>query len=371
LIIKKRDVEDIDEIIALTREAGYEPKHIIEVSKNDSNCYLTYGKLLRMKYIIEDSNIRKLCIYDQLKPRQFSCLIRELGVEVLDKVMLILKIFQMHAGSREAILQIELARLLHELPLVREWIRRSKLGELPGFLGGGRYAIDFQYEHIRRRIAKIRDELEELRKRRNTEREKRGYSGWIHVAIIGYTNAGKTTLFNALTNLNKPTGNEMFTTLTPKSYAIDVCRNSFNSKIVLIDTIGFIKDLPIEIIEAFKAVLEEIRNSDVLLFVIDASKNLNAIYTEINSVLEVLQSIGFEGKPMIIALNKLDLMNMDDNTSLSNLSYEIYKYLSYRNANIFNIVPISAYLNINLDILKESLCQAAQQLKNSANTYTF
>jgi GTP-binding protein HflX len=277
----------------------------------------------------------------------------------------------MHAGSREAILQIELARLLHELPLIREWIRRSKLGELPGFLGGGRYAIDFQYEHIRRRIAKIRDELEELRKRRNTEREKRGYSGWIHVAIIGYTNAGKTTLFNALTNLNKPTGNEMFTTLTPKSYAIDVCRNSFNSKIVLIDTIGFIKDLPIEIIEAFKAVLEEIRNSDVLLFVIDASKNLNAIYTEINSVLEVLQSIGFEGKPMIIALNKLDLMNMDDNTSLSNLSYEIYKYLSYRNANIFNIVPISAYLNINLDILKESLCQAAQQLKNSANTYTF
>jgi len=270
----------------------------------------------------------------------------------------------MHAGSREAVLQIELARLLHELPLIREWIRRSKLGELPGFLGGGRYAIDFQYEHVRRRIVKIRRELEELRKRRNIEHEKRRHSGWIHVAIIGYTNAGKTTLFNALTNLSKPTGNEMFTTLTPKSYAIEVCGDTLNTRVVLVDTIGFIKDLPIEIIEAFRAVLEEIRNADILLFVIDASKNLNAIHNEIESVLKVLQNVGFEGKPMIIALNKLDLVNTNNDISLHNLSEEIYKYLLLKNVNVLNIVPISAYFNINLDILKESLCRAAQQLKN-------
>lgn len=287
-----------------------------------------------------------------------------MGVEVLDKVMLILKIFQMHAGSREAVLQIELARLLHELPLIREWIRRSKLGELPGFLGGGRYAIDFQYEHVRRRIVKIRRELEELRKRRNIEHEKRRHSGWIHVAIIGYTNAGKTTLFNALTNLSKPTGDEMFTTLTPKSYAIAVCRDMLNTRVVLVDTIGFIKDLPIEIIEAFRAVLEEIRNADILLFVIDVSKNLNAIHNEIESVLKVLQNVGFEGKPMIIALNKLDLVNTNNDISLHNLSEEIHKYLLLKNVNVLNIVPISAYFNVNLDILKESLCRAAQQLKN-------
>jgi GTP-binding protein HflX len=357
--------------MALIREAGYEPKHVIKISKRDSACYLTYGKLMRVKYIVKESNIKRLCIYDQLKPRQFSCLIKELGVEVLDKVMLILRIFQMHAGSREALLQIELARLLHELPLIREWIRRTKLGELPGFLSGGRYAIDFQYEHVRRRLAKIKRELEELRRRKSYEHIKRRYSGWVHVAIIGYTNAGKTTLFNALTKLNKPTGDEMFTTLTPKSYAVGICKNDFNTKIVFVDTIGFIKDLPVEIIEAFKAVLEEIRSADILLFVIDISKSLKAIYNEIDSVLEALQSVGFEGKPTIVALNKLDLINMSNNASPHSLLEEVYKYLLRKNVNVIDVIPISAYLNTNLDILKESLCRSVQRLKNLVNKYTF
>ncbi len=368
LVIRKNDRENLDEILAITREAGFEPKHVIEVSNIDSTCYLTYGKLIKVKYIIMNDQINKLCIYDQLKPRQFSCLMKELGVEVIDKVILILRVFQMHAGSREAMLQIELARLIHELPIIREWIRRSKLGELPGFLGSGRYAIDYQYAHIRRRIAKIREELEELRAKREREREKRKESGWIHIAIIGYTNAGKTTLFNALTKLNKPTGTEMFTTLTPKTYAINVCKGIDNDKVVLIDTIGFIKDLPLEIVEAFKAVLEEIKYSDILLLVIDISKRKELIINEIESVLSILHNVGIEGKPTIVALNKIDLIDKE-NGVVQQIIDEIREYLLKRNINLHSIIAISAYYGLNIDALKESLCQAVQQLKNSETKY--
>ena len=370
LIIRKNDRENLDEILAVTREAGFEPKHVIEISNVDSTCYLTYGKLTRVKYIIRNDQINKLCIYDQLKPRQFSCLMKELGVEVIDKVILILRVFQMHAGSREAMLQIELARLMHELPIIREWIRRSKLGELPGFLSSGRYAIDYQYAHIRRRIARIRKELEELRLKRERERERRKESGWAHIAIIGYTNAGKTTLFNALTKLNKPTGTEMFTTLSPKTYAINVCKDIGNDKVVLVDTIGFIKDLPLEIVEAFKAVLEEIKYSDILLLVIDISKRKELIINDIESVLNILHSVGIEGKPIIVALNKIDLINKE-NGVVQQVIDEIREYLLKRNINLYSIIAISAYYGLNIDMLKESLCQAVQQLKNSETKYMF
>ncbi|MDK6027767.1 GTPase HflX [Ignisphaera sp. 4213-co] len=372
LVIKKEDMQYIDEIVAVVKEAGFEPKLVVKISKIDTSCYLTYGKILKLKYEMESNNVKKLCIYDNLKPRQITCLMKELNAEIIDHVMLLLKIFQMHAGSKEALLQIEMARLLHELPLIREWIRRSKMGELPGFLGGGRYAIDVQYEHVRRRIARIRKELSEIRARRQIERERRRSSGWIHVAIIGYTNAGKTSLFNALTNLNKPTGNEMFTTLTPKSYAINICSEDAE-KIVLVDTIGFIKKLPIEIIEAFKVVLEEIRHADILLLVIDVSKDFASIHNEIDSSLNILSNIGFEGKPMIIALNKIDLLNSQHKKegNIDEIIEAIHKYLLSRNVNVIGIIPISALKGLNIDTLKEFICRAVSQLKILKNMYMY
>ncbi|MEM0027263.1 MAG: GTPase HflX [Ignisphaera sp.] len=372
MIIKKDDIQYLDEITAIVREAGFEPKSVVKISKTDTSCYLSYGKILKLKYEIENNNVKRVCIYDRLKPRQVTCLMKELNVDVIDQVMLLLRIFQMHAGSKEALLQIEMARLSHELPLVREWIRRSKMGELPGFLGGGRYAIDIQYEHIRRRLARIRKELIEIRSKKRNERERRRRSGWIHIALIGYTNAGKTSLFNALTNLNKPTGDEMFTTLTPKTYALNICSDEIR-KIVLVDTIGFIKKLPIEIIEAFKVVLEEIKAADILLFVIDASKDPHLIYNEIDTALSILQNIGFEGKPIIVALNKIDLLNSnsENKRDISDIANSVSEYLLSKNVNVLKIVPISALKNLNIDALKESICQAAYQLKALKNTYMY
>ncbi|MEM2628189.1 MAG: GTPase, partial [Ignisphaera sp.] len=223
LVVKVDDIGSLEEALAIAKEAGFDVKDVLYVKNTSTKCYLSRGALEKVRTIIGSNGVKKICVYDELKPRHVACLIKELNVEVVDKVMMILNVFQCHAGSKEALLQIEIARLKHQLPLIKDWIRRIKLGELPGFLSLGRYAIDVYYKHITKRIARLNEELEKLRDIRLKERETRRGHGFIHIAIVGYTNAGKTTLFNTLTNLNKPTGTEMFTTLSPKSYLVKLC----------------------------------------------------------------------------------------------------------------------------------------------------
>lgn len=328
------------------------------MKKANSKCYLGSFQLSKVKSIVQNNGIKKLCIYDELRPRHVTCLMKELGIEVIDKLLIILTVFQNHAGSREALLQIEMARLKHQLPLIRDWIKRVKAGELPGFLSLGRYAIDVYYRHITRRIAKISEELDKLRIKRSHEREKRKKQGFIHVAIVGYTNAGKTTLFNALTNLVKPTGTEMFTTLSPKSYMIRVC----GINVVVTDTIGFIKNIPIGIIEAFRAVLEEISNADVVLLVVDGSRSLDQIETEFKTSLNILKDIGALGKPLIIALNKIDVANgVDINNIIELIKLRANEY----KAQFIDTITISALKRYNIDLLKDALCRTVQQVQKN------
>ncbi|MEM1682892.1 MAG: GTPase HflX [Ignisphaera sp.] len=345
-------------MLSISREAGFNVKEIIYVRKTNSKCYLSSFQLSKVKSIVQNNSIKKLCVYDELRPRHVTCLMKELGIEVIDKVLMILTVFQNHAGSREALLQIEMARLKHQLPLIRDWIRRIKAGELPGFLSLGRYAVDIYYRHITRRIAKISEELEKLRIKRSHEREKRKKQGFIHVAIVGYTNAGKTTLFNTLTNLVKPTGIEMFTTLSPKSYMIRIC----GINIVVTDTIGFIKNIPIGIIEAFRAVLEEISDADVVLLVIDGSKVLDQVEIELKTSLNILKDIGALGKPLIIALNKIDVANdanISDIVELIKINTNEYK------TQLIDVITISALKRYNIDLLKDALCRTVQQVQRN------
>lgn len=360
VVLVVRDPEDVDEAKALLIEAGYNPIETIFVKKIDAGCYLGRGKLEELRKRLEELGVRKLCIFDELKPRHFTCLIKELGVDVLDKVMLILEIFSRHAGSKEAKLQIELAKLRHQLPLVRDWLRRAKLRELPGFLGAGEYAIDAYYRHIRARIARISRELEKLRERRAYERTKRRESGLPHVAIAGYTNSGKTTLFNALTNLRKPTGSELFTTLSPKTYAVRMC----GSRVALIDTVGFIRKIPLEIVEAFRAVLEEIADADAILLVVDASEPRDSMLSKLYSSLRILREIGASGRPMIIALNKIDLLN---GISIQSLVDDVWSAVRDTEFRVVDVVPISALKRLNLDKLKEGICRALASTSTNFN----
>ena len=349
LIVREDELKDLNEILAILHEAGYEEQQIVVVKHVDSRCYVGKGKLEEIKNLVKSYGIRKVCVFDSLKPRHYTCLMKELNVEVLDKVMIILEIFDRHAGSREAKLQIELAKLKHELPLIRDWLRRVKLRELPGFLGAGEYAVDAYYRHVKKRIAKISHELEELRRRRERERRKRKEIGFPHIAIAGYTNSGKTTLFNALTNLNKPTGYEMFTTLSAKTYAVKLC----GEMVALVDTVGFIKRIPMEIIEAFRAVLEEISDAEGIVLVLDASEKVDTVLDKLDSSITILKRIGAYGKPMVIALNKVDLITAEQ---LDERLRVVRDFVTTYALNVVDIVAISALKRINISKLKEGIC---------------
>ena len=238
-----------------------------------------------------------------------------------------------------------MAKILHQLPLIREWVRRAKIGELPGFLGPGAYAIDKYYQHLKRRLARIRRELSLLRARRELERNKRRALGFPHIAITGYANAGKTTLFNKLTDERKPVGPEMFTTLSPKAKRANI--NGLSA--IVVDTVGFVRNIPAEIVEAFYATLEEVSSSDIALLVLDSSEDVNVVLSKLRSSLNTLIRIGYVGKPLVIALNKIDLCS-DEGRQIENavrkLVPELYPWK-------WSVVRISALKEINLNVLKE------------------
>jgi GTP-binding protein HflX len=269
---------------------------------------------------------------------------RETRKEIIDRILLILEIFAEHAGSREAKLQIELARIKHQLPLIKETIRYAKIGELHGFLGAGRYGYEKYYRMAREREARIRRELERLRRIRGERRNRRRRLGYPHISIVGYTCAGKTTLFNKLTRNTKPVGPEPFTTLSPKSAAI-----VFDGlKMIVTDTVGFIRDLPYEIIEAFYATLEEIVDSNLIVHVIDSSKDNNSMIKELIETSRVFERIGVHGIPIIIAPNKIDLISRDEVYEKIRI---IKEYISDDNL----VIPISAKKNINIDKLLHAI----------------
>lgn len=345
--------DDLDEALALVNTLKPRQVKVIKLRSKyrpDTRTYLGKGKLGDLKDIIEEINENGCCttrliIYDTLFPRQVVNLMRELKVDVVDKIMLILEIFALHAGSKEAKLQIEMARILHQLPLIREWIRRAKIGELPGFLGPGAYAIDKYYQHLKRRLARIRRELSMLRARRELERSKRRALGFPHIAITGYANAGKTTLFNKLTNEHKPVGSEMFTTLSPKAKRANI--NGLSA--IVVDTVGFVRNIPAEIIEAFYATLEEVSSSDVALLVLDSSEGVGTVLSKLKSSLNTLTKIGYVGKPLVVALNKIDLCSDEGRQvedAVRKIIPEIYPWR-------WSVVRISALKGVNLDALKE------------------
>jgi len=330
---KKYEEEELE----LVRTIYDRIEQVIYVRKPNPKYYIT---LPRLEEIKENKNIDTIIIMDKVKPSQIINLIREARREIVDRVSLILEIFALHAGSKEAKLQIELARVRHMLPIIKETIRYAKLGELHGFLGSGRYGYEKYYRMAKEKEARIRRELERLRKIRSLRRKHRKDLGYPLVSIIGYTCAGKTTLFNRLTGYTKPVGPEPFTTLSPKTASSYL--NGY--KVMFTDTVGFIRDLPPEIVEAFYATLEEIVESDIIINVVDANQKTHSVITEIHETRRTLEKIGVQGKPMIIALNKIDLLETSEVQKLISTISEVKGPHEI-------IVPISALKGINLEIL--------------------
>jgi len=340
-----RSLEDhLEEARVLASIAGYE---VIRVWRSRYTWRLGRGLIEEIARRAGEEKPSTIIFYGSPRPSTVFLLVKESRVRVIDRVSLILEIFAKHAGSREALLQIEMARIKHELPLVREWIRRSKLGELPGFLGPGGYAIDSYYRHLTSRLARIRRELDELRKLRRVRVTGRRELGIPHVAIVGYASAGKTSIFNALTGENRRVGPEYFTTLQPKHKAIEVN----GAKVILIDTIGFIRDVPPEIIEAFHTVLEEIKYSDAIIFVVDIAEEDRVVREKVEAGFKTLSRIEALGLPVVIAANKIDLISESElERKLKLLESIASKYVLEP-----KIAPISALKRVGLENLLETI----------------
>ncbi len=327
----------------MARTLGYDVvMRITQVRAQDPRYNIGPGKVEELARIVKELDVKKVIFFNELKPSQVFNLQEKLGVEVVDRFQLILEIFAQHAGSREAKMQIELARLKYELPRMREWIRRAKMRELPGFTRGpGGYQIDFHYRAIVKRISKIQRELEEIRRRKQLQRRVRTRVGLPVVVLTGYTNAGKTTLFNRLAKESKPVSNAPFSTLATVTRLVDV----YGRKILLSDTIGFIDALPPLLIESFYTTLEELVYADLLLLVVDASEESSEIKRKLEASLKALSEVGVLDKPTIVVLNKIDRISEE----------ELEKRIESVKLYYRDVVAISAKRGIGIEELKRAL----------------
>lgn len=284
------------------------------------------GKIGRICGLVQDNKdtVRGVIFSENLSSTQQRNLEQALGVKTLDRTQLILDIFSQRAHTNEGKLQVELAQLEYLLPrLTGLGTKLSRLGGGIGTRGPGEKMLETDRRGVRRRIKYIKSDLESLSKRRDKLRRNRLEHSVATIAVIGYTNAGKSTLLNSLTKSGVIADNKLFSTLDPTSRRY-VLPN--NQKILFVDTVGFIHKLPHNLIEAFKATLEEVKEADLLLHVLDIS---NAKADEHrDAVYEVLKELKADNKPMVTALNKIDLIennyainrfrkNIDDSIAIS------------------------------------------------------
>ena len=268
------------------------------------NYYIGKGKIQEIKELCQENSINTVMFNNDLSATQQRNTEEILGVKTIDRTQLILDIFARHARTPEGKTQVELAQLEYLLPrLSGKGILLSRMGGGIGTRGPGEQKLEVDRRRIKERISRLKQDLKALIERRGTTRKKRKEIFLPSVTFVGYTSSGKSTLLNALVGSSQPVSKYLFTTLDPLSRTIAL---SNNQKILLSDTVGFINNLPPHLIEAFKATLEEITESDILVHILDASDLKLDQHNKI--VLGILKELKIENKPIITALNKIDLL---------------------------------------------------------------
>ena len=296
----------IDELGELADTAGaiVVGKVIQKREAPEKATFVGVGKLAEIIEFCQNNDVDIIIVDSELSPSQQRNLEKLTNVRVIDRTMLILDIFAMRARTAEGKLQVELAQLRYQLPrLAGQGVDLSRLGGGIGTRGPGETKLESDKRHIRRRIQKLEEELEALEKRRGQMRKRREKDGVQTVAIVGYTNAGKSTLMNALTDAGVLAQNKLFATLDPTSRGLAL---PDGRQVMLVDTVGLIRRLPHKLVEAFKSTLEEAAAATVILNVCDASDEYASEHLEVTK--NLLKELGCENKPIISVMNKCDLV---------------------------------------------------------------
>jgi GTP-binding protein HflX len=353
--------DSLTELALLAKTAGLEVVGALTQRLDAANpaTLIGVGKLEELKVGVIEMGANAVIFDDELSPRQQRELEKAVGeeVKVIDRTALILDIFANHARTREGAVQVELAQYEYRLPrLTRAWthLARQAGGRAGGASGGvgvrgpGETQLEVDRREISRRISFLKEQLEEIRQQRGMHRRQRRKSANIQIALVGYTNAGKSTLLNALSDAQVLAEDKLFATLDPTTRRIDLG----NGHVALLtDTVGFIQKLPTTLVASFRATLEEVTEADLLLHVVDLShENMEE---QVAAVEEVLEELGAGEKKVITALNKVDALDLSDPATND--------YLQNAQADHPNAVVISALTGQGLDELRARIDQVIRQ----------
>lgn len=344
--LEGRGRRSMRELMELAKTAGASVIGLVTQPRGrpDRRTFIGAGKLeeLALEVIAQGADV--VIFNGELSPVQNRTIADALQARVIDRTELILDIFAQHARTREGKLQVELAQARYSLPRLAgrgklmDRVGGTRVGVGMGVRGPGESRIDVERRTLRRRIQRLEEEIEEVRHRREIERASRRRSGLPSVSLVGYTNAGKSTLLNALTGSREVSVRDrLFETLDPTTRRIDLGEGH---ECLLTDTVGFIQDLPHGLVAAFRATLEEVTEADLLLHVVDAS--FPAAYEQYQAAAAVIEELGAADLPTIVALNKIDATDSD-------------RKLEILESRIPNTIRISALEGIGLDDLRRRM----------------
>ncbi|MCK5125339.1 MAG: GTPase HflX [candidate division Zixibacteria bacterium] len=333
---RKQEIEySINELARLIDTAGgIEVQRFIQKrNRPDGATYIGKGMIEEIKECVEDKEIDLVVFDDQLSPNQMRNISQALDVKVIDRPMLILDIFALHARSHESRLQVDLAQMEYLLPrLTGLWQHFSRQRGGIGAKGPGETQLEVDRRQVGKKIAILKKKLKKVDKQRQTQRK--GRENFFKIALVGYTNAGKSTLFNRLTRSDVLQEDKLFSTLDSTTRVISV---NYPQNIVITDTVGFIEKLPHQLVASFKSTLEEVNLADLILLIVDASDPYKDRKIEV--VRTVLDEIKASKVPRLIIYNKVDLLGEDDAVPAPDNGH----------------IPISALKNIGLARLKTEI----------------
>ncbi len=300
-----KEIERLEELELLTQTAGAEVfEKILQVRESpDPTTFIGKGKAKEIKNIVDEYGVDTVIFDAELSASQTRNLEKIIGKKIVDRTELILDIFAQHARTSEAKIQVELAQLLYRLPrLTGKGVALSRLGGGIGTRGPGEKKLEVDRRRILSRINLLKKQLQRLDLIRSVQRKRR--QRVLKVALVGYTNTGKSSVMNALTKAHVYVADQLFATLDDTTRVLFL--KDFDKRVIMSDTIGFIEDLPLDLVASFRATLAVVKDADLLLHIIDASHE--RVEDRINTVLSVLEEMGCSNKPILHIFNKIDLL---------------------------------------------------------------